>query len=128
MPEGAIHDAETVARFAYEESYFRRGDGTIKPKAFYPDARGECSVTVVSGLDHSQIVAHADQHVTPHRNGKALMGYGSLACARIRSAGLEVIYAEPPPNHGNIVGYPPERERMISLAQELALHSVFQRI
>ena len=128
MPTGRIPDHETLARFAYEESYFRRSDGTVKGKAFYPDSQGDCSVMVASDSGHSAIEAWANRHVTPHRGGKRLLGYALVGCADVRRAGLDAEHAEPPPLHGNLVGYPQDRAEWMQRALELASTATFTRI
>lgn len=123
MPIGAVAAHEAVTRYAFERSYFR-ADNTVKPKAFYPDSDGNCSVMVTTGLNDAEIKQVAAMHVTPVR-GLPLKGYAVIVCAEIRRAGLEANYEEPPPNPANITAYPEQRERMMELAQLLALAATF---
>jgi hypothetical protein len=62
----------------------------------------------------------AEEHVTPHRNGKQFLAYASITGAHVLSARLSVDYDEPPPNHANILGYPQNREEIMACAQALA--------
>lgn len=128
MPEGAVPEAERLTRFTYEDSYFRRSDNTVKPKAFYPDQSGCLSVMVTTGLDHAGTCAVAAQHVTPRRGGLALLGYANVSCSAVRRAELRADFDEPPPNHANISGYPETREAMMERAQLLAKDASFNRI
>jgi len=66
MPIGAVAAHETVTRYAFERSYFR-ADYTVRPKAFYPDSDGDCSVMVTTGLNDAEIKQVAAVHVTPVR-------------------------------------------------------------
>lgn len=127
MPTGPVSALETLTRFIYEDSYFRRSDGTVKPKAFYPDSDGNCSVMVTTSLDHDATKGVAAQHVIPHRNGKNLQGYANVQCLHALNAELRVEFAEPPPNHAQVCGYPPDREQTMSRAQLLAKEAVFRR-
>lgn len=127
MPSGPVAEKERLARFVYEESYFRPGDGTVKPKAFYPDRFGQCSVVVVTDLAKERIEAYAGEHVTPSR-GKVLIGHASVECAAVLREGLHVLYSEPPPNHANINGYAIQKEQWIAQAQELARVSTLRLV
>ena len=127
MRVGPVPGAETLTRFAYDASYFR-ADNSVKPKAFYPDPSGSCSVMVTTGLDHAGTQAVAAAHVTPHRNGRALLGYAGVACSAVGEAGLRADFDEPPANHANIFGYPEAREKMMERAQLLAIAAIFTRI
>lgn len=114
-----------MTRYVYERSYYRPSDQTIKPKAFYPNAQGQCSVVVTKDLDHHAVEAYAATHITPHF-AKPLLGHAKLLSAAAWKEGLDVFYAEPPPNHANIQRFANMREKMMEQAQQLAKAAAFR--
>ena len=126
MPVGPVPETETLTRFTYEDSYFR-ADNTVKPKAFYPDQAGTCSVMATTGLDHSGTCAVAAQYVTPHRR-RALLGYANVSCSVVFRVGLRADFDEPPPNHANICGHSRTREEVMERAHLLAKEASFTRV
>lgn len=53
-------------------------------------------------------------------SGNEIRARADLSVGAIQQLGLQVESAEPPPRHANIIGWPAEKDRMMSLAQELA--------
>lgn len=125
MPVGPVSKEDMVTRYVYEHSYYRRSDQTIKPKAFYPNTQGQCSVVVTKDLDHDAVEAYAATYITPHF-AKPLLGHAKLLSAAAWDEGLDVFYAEPPPNHANIQRFAEPKEKMIEQAQQLAKAATFR--
>lgn len=104
LPSGLpdiVGDAESLARFLTQSSHFTTV--AVKPAALMPAPDGRKSVVRHDGKppeslwDLSRTYLGADARV-----------YGAAICvaADVRRAGLDVIAAEPPPRHANIVGWP----------------------
>ena len=112
MPTGPVHNAEVLCRFVYDGGQLR-SSGTVKPQGFYPQRdTGRCSVVVGTTMNLNEVREYAAVHVTPNR-GKPLKAHAHLRCAVAANEGLQVTYAEPPPNHANIHGYAAAREKMM---------------
>lgn len=81
--------------------------------------RGEVSVFVLDGLAHSRIWAMGAS-IRPDRT---LYGVAELDTGTVERAGLEFVRDDRPMRHGNIVGWPAEKDAVKALALELALQA-----
>jgi hypothetical protein len=84
------------------------------------------SVFRVRDLSEEQIWNIGEDHVAEPR-GKVLYGRADLNVNDVTSQGLKLDPDNNPPRHANIVGWPPEKDRQLLLAQELA-HASFLTI
>ena len=76
----------------------------------------------IDSLDEREIWEIGEHYVTrPY--GKTLYGRGDILEAEIEKTGLTVEYDNTPPRHANIAGWPDEKSKQMSLAQELAAAS-----
>lgn len=103
----AQHDeGEATSRFAFEDGYFRSGDGTVKPKAFRPDRQGEVSMFRTCDLEDGEIWQLGDDAGAERIPAKAAIARCELTIAQVRSVGLLYTIAEPPTRHAVINGWP----------------------
>jgi hypothetical protein len=113
---------EFLIRFVYDSKGIRQ-DGTIKPKEFLPHPKhNNLSVFKKFTSDESAIWNLSDE-IRP--DGKKGIARGEIKASTIAKIGLIVDFDNEPPNHANVEGWPPnsEKEKQLSLAQELALNA-----
>jgi hypothetical protein len=115
-----VMDSEVLVRFIFNSSEYRKSDLTVKPKAFMPPKNGKWSVTRRGNLEECAIWS-IGQSVASARQ-QALHGKGEILAAAVRWTGLKVEPAplQKNPNHANVVGWPQEKDRLMSVAQQLA--------
>lgn len=84
-----------------------------------PNRNGEVSVFRVAGLNETEIwTIGGDVARSVARN---LHGRAEIEARAVRQKDLDVVPAEPPPRHANIVGWPDnDKSRQKILALELA--------
>ena len=94
----------------------------MRPQAFLPrrgPQRLELSVFRIDGLGDGGVWDHAAQHAP--RPGRNLHGRADFHSKDVTDTGtLDLKLDNSPPRHGNIVGWPGERDERLRLAQHLA--------
>lgn len=118
MPPSPILDSEPITRFIFSSGHFARQSRRVKPNAFLPDANGETSIFRIQDVDADSIWASGNE--VSKVSGRTLHARADIATKAVRSTGLNVLPEEPPPRHGNIVGWPEGREDRMELAKVLA--------
>ncbi|NOX43265.1 MAG: hypothetical protein GXP19_05980 [Gammaproteobacteria bacterium] len=114
---------EPITRFVVEKSYFRKGDLTPKPKAFYPDRYATLSVSRVIELDDNRIwdIGYEFAEV----RGKPLLGRIDIIAEHFYDNNLDFDPDNNPPRHANVVDWPDEKQEWMSAAQDLAANAEF---
>lgn len=117
MPE-PINKFEYLSRFIVDKNYFR-ANHTIKHHAFMPNREGKTSVCRISGITDNQIWEIALE--VARMRVKPLFGRADIRVFNVLSKSLLVVPTDPPPiRHADIVGWPEDKPKRISIAQELA--------
>lgn len=103
-----------LTRFVYSRRHITAV--RVKPQAFLP-RNGETSVFQTRGLSRDSVwdLRHAARQDKDPK-GRADFSEASLG----GSAGLRFVLDDKPPRHGNILGWPVEKEAQIEIALELA--------
>lgn len=118
-----VADKEQLARFVLFEKHVRRSDGTIKADAILPFKHVELSVSRHRGLSDGEVWmlgrAVAGQRARP------LVGRADFSALVARQQSLDVVPSEPPRNHANVVGWPPEKPAQMIRALEIAARATF---
>lgn len=109
-----------ATRFVLSRSNLRMSPLRVKGRAFEPSPDDRAtSVFIVTRLSEDAIWLLAETHVAtvlrPHIHARA-----DVTTHSINAVGLELRSKEPPPRHALIVGWPLEKDAMMSKAQELA--------
>jgi hypothetical protein len=143
-----VGDTELLARYVLSNSWLNRSNKlapSLRPNALMPHPRVELSVFRIDGWGEGDIV-HEGQKVAAERERNhrererakgstypdakityAYRGRGQIAVCHVRATrGLNVISAEPPPRHADIVGWPPltnnkRHDEAVQLAHALEL-------
>ena len=114
-----VDDREKLARFVVVESYIRRSKNTPRPQVFLPYKHVELSVIRHLDLSEAELWEIGQTDVAD-KLGKPLHGRADILASDVRAERLDVKPSEPPRNHANIIGWPPERAAQMSYAQVLA--------
>jgi hypothetical protein len=113
-----INTFEYLSRFIVDRNYFRANQ-TIKHQAFMPNSAGKTSVCRISGITDNQIWEIAIE--VARMRVKPLFGRADIRVFNVLSKSLLVVPTDPPPiRHADIVGWPEDKPKRISIAQELA--------
>lgn len=118
-----VESHEPIARFAVEKSYYRKGDLTPKPKAFYPDRHGTLSVSRIVELNNNQIWDIGNNFA--EGRGKPLLGRIDTIAEHVYNNKLGFNPDNDPPRHANVIGWPQEKDDMMLVATELASNAEF---
>jgi len=117
---------ETVSKYQLEKNDVRQ-DGTLRYKALLPGSDGKRSVFRVYGLNESEIWDLGLEKVARIRY-LPLLGRFDLKAALVFDQELNIIPDQDlSSRHADIVGWPVEKEKRISIAQELAAEAVIRR-
>jgi hypothetical protein len=120
---GPISPAERLARFITREGWVRV-DGTIRQDAFIPPRDLNLSVTRHINLSERQIwmLGQRVANALPSASNPKLLGRADLAAiqlARLQLRGEPAPLGDNP-NHAHITGWPTEKPKQKTLAQQLA--------
>ena len=113
---------ETLSRFIYSASHFSSALSRVKPGAFLPqrDTR-ETSVFRTIGLSRTDI-----QRIGEGGGGvrsQGLKAWADVMARVVFDIGLDVRPDNVPERHAAIVGWPEEKDRQLSLAQQMAANA-----
>jgi hypothetical protein len=114
-----VNANELLGRFLTERSYFSQT--AVKPKAFEPTKGLTLSVERVDGLNMDQIWELGRTDVIEKMpTPKTLYGVGEIKTSTVLSQKLTVVPDPLPCRHANLLGWPTEKFKQISITQELA--------
>ena len=105
------------------ERHIRKSDGTVRAEALIPSSHVELSVTRHRDLSNDDVWTLGEDVAT--KRLKPLIGRADFRSADARQQKLDVKPDEPPRNHANVFGWPPEKAFQMALAQELSTRTIF---
>lgn len=109
-----------TARFLFQSGHFSAQSARVKSYAFEPARHDHrTSVFRIDRLSERQVWMLGQLYVADAL-AKEVLARADVSVAQIRSVGLAVDAAEPPPRHANITGWPAEKHAWKSRAQKLA--------
>ena len=116
---------ESLGRYLTEKAYFSVIKNAVLPKAFMPPPNLELSVFRIDGLRLEQIWEMGERQVLATMpksvaGTKRINGIADIKVYKVQQLDLNVQPTASPPRHANICGWPEEKERQKSIAQELA--------
>ncbi|MFL5245109.1 MAG: hypothetical protein ACJ8FY_23650 [Gemmataceae bacterium] len=117
VPE--VTPEEMLARYIFQSSHIRRGNGTVKPDAFIPPANLQCSVTRHLQATEDEIWTVGES--LGRQRQQTLHGRADFAAQTCIKQGLAVRKAplEGNPNHANVTNWPVDKPTQKIIAQEL---------
>ena len=118
-----VDAAEQLARFVLTERHVRKSDGTVRAEALIPSPHVELSVTRHRDLSDDEVWAVGED--VAKKRLKPLIGRADVRAADARQQKLDVKPDEPPRNHANVLGWPPEKAFQMALAQEFSTRTTF---
>ncbi len=119
--DDTVNGTEPIARFILD----RKGKHSatkniVKANAFLPDGHNETSVYRIPELSESEIWSLGESEVA-QPSGRIIYARGDVLAQIVEEVGLKVDPApNPHPRHANIIGWPTEKDKQKSLAQEIA--------
>jgi len=123
--EGPSGDGDLpLTRLAFSKRWLiTTGDGLrFRPIAFMPylPARQdpELSVFRIGDLTDREVWGHVRKHA--RRPGSNLHGRADFQLAELDAGVLKLVLDDTPPRHGNVVGWPEDKDGQLALAQDLA--------
>lgn len=108
---------EKITRYIFSKKHFRSSNRTVKYNVFMP-LNGETSVFLISGLSENEIWKLRDREAT--RTRPSLKGRADILALFVLQQDLKVNVDNNPIGHANIIGWPEEKSKQMSIAQELA--------
>ena len=111
-----------IARFANLQ-HVRPSNNSLQHNLFLPPKSLKLSVFNISELQSDQIWELGDMYVAPSRG--TVIGRADLTGNQIAEKGLKIEEASPPPRHMDIIGWPEEKEKRLTIAKSLTLQSIF---
>ena len=116
-----VSPEESLGRYLPEDTYFSRSRGAVKPKAFMPTRDLILSVFRIDGLKLKEIWEIGQREVIDAMHqSKVLYGVANIKVYKAQEKDLIVDPDNKPLRHANILGWPEEKGRQHSIAQELA--------
>jgi hypothetical protein len=122
LPE-IVGDAEDIARFLTQSNQFSKAKRLVKLVAFLPNPKNREKSVLRHGADD---LGGLWKIGAEQMNGVTIHGAAIVKAQFIRAAQLDVVAAEPPLRHANIVGWPSypdpewERSRHMAMAASIA--------
>lgn len=118
-----VADEERLARFVLTERHIRKTDGTVRAEAFAPFKHVEMSVTRHRDLSEEELWAMGRQ--VAEARTLPLLGRADFLASEAHEQNLDVKPAEPPRNHANVIGWPPEKPAQMIRALEIASRATY---
>ena len=112
---------KSLGRYLPEESYFSRAKHSVKPKAFMPPHDLRLSVFRIDSLNLEEVWEIGEREViNAMSQPKELYGVADIKASKVQEKDLRIDPDDNPPRHASIIGWPEEKPRQKSIAQELA--------
>jgi hypothetical protein len=114
-----VNPKEILARYLFSHKNYSRERNIVRPAAFLPASDSDMlSVFRTSGLSTNEIWAIGDD--VGRASQRPLHGRADIAALQVQKQRLFIDLNNNPPRHANITGWPPEKPKRLSIAQELA--------
>ncbi|MCK4304150.1 MAG: hypothetical protein KAY24_07915 [Candidatus Eisenbacteria sp.] len=108
---------EKLARFLTSRNHYSPKNKAVKARAFLPP-NDKLSVFCVGDMPYSKIVTLGSN--INLSDTRRLHGHAIIVERHVSDTGLAVHRDDSPFRHANILGWPPEKDKRMDIAQELA--------
>jgi len=115
-----VAPGELLAKFVLSDRHFSRAPQRVKAAAFIPPPGKGSSVFRVSELLAEDVRGIGETVAAARQPPRTLYGHAQIEAASVFATGLSVVAGEPPPRHGDILGWPEEKDLQLELAHSLA--------
>ncbi len=121
-----INNDDTISRVVClnnKKNYCRVSDGSVKPKAFKPNAQGDTSVFVTTRMSQTEIIDLGVLHICETVNN--VYGYANLAVEEINKFSiLNIDYNNEPAFHANLKNWPEDKGAVQDILHVLAAKAI----
>src|SRR5437016_655371 len=116
------HKDATLSRFIFDKRHFSISKKLPKPTAFLPPEDLQMSASWIDGLQDHEIWSMGDEARPKPSRARADF---KVAAANDLELTVEPD-PKPHPRHVNVCGWPPEKDKRMSIAQDLCAASMLQ--
>jgi hypothetical protein len=113
---------ESLARYLTHSDHYNLSTNSVKPRAFEPRTKDLClSVFRVYGLNTEEILQIGqDEVINKSSQLNTLYGYADIKAKSFIDLSLNIKPDNDPPRHASVLGWPEEKSKRKSIAQQLA--------
>ena len=115
-----VKPSEPLGRFLTQSKHFVRTNNEVKFKAFMPPRNLRLSVYRIYGLKLDEIWGAGQKVILAMPERKTLYGVADIKAGIVEREKLEIEPDKLPCRHANIVGWPENDARQLSITQKLA--------
>lgn len=121
QPASAVGPNESLARYLTSQRHYNLQTRSVRPSAFEPPSDLRLSVFRIDGLSIEQVWENGLVNVIgAMTQTRTLYGMGKIKASAVRDVHLDIDADDIPPRHACLIGWPEEKYRRMSIAQELA--------
>ena len=118
-----VNSDESLGRFLTQKNHFSRNRDEVKFNAFVPPSNLRLSVYRVEGLNLDKIWGIGQKVVDTIPEPRTLYGVADIKARVVERESLKIIPDKLPCRHADIINWPSEDARQLSIAQKLAAES-----
>ncbi|MGH9392732.1 MAG: hypothetical protein ACRD1E_01055 [Terriglobales bacterium] len=120
-PPQPLTPEREITRFLHHHRDFNAASMLVKPAPFMPTSRRETSIAEITGLAEAEIWRLAAFTLNPTANRTEVRARADLAVAEAHEQDLRCMRDDAGfAGHGNLLGWPSDKERQKEIALELA--------
>jgi len=117
----AVGPNESLARYLTHSNHYNLQTRSVRPTAFEPPSDLRLSVFRINGLDIEHVWKIGQVNVIGAMSRpRTLYGIGKIKASAVSHVHLDIDPDNVPPRHACLVGWPEQKSRRMSIAQELA--------
>lgn len=116
---GDFNSIECVSRFIFSKRHFNSQTDRVKYEVFKPPGNLRLSVYIINEISDRDIWQIRDDYVAPLRG--PILARADLESEAVKERALRIEpIKHPHPRHAEIVDWPPEKQKRLAIAKELA--------
>lgn len=115
-----VSQSESLGRFLTQSNHFAAIKKEVKFKAFMPPPNLHLSVQRIDDLKKEEVWAIGESVLLAMRDRKNLYGVADIKAVVVERENLSIVPDKLPSRHADIVGWPEDDARQMSIAQEFA--------
>lgn len=116
-----INSSESLGRYLTQKNHFSRMRNEVKPNAFFPPPNLQLSVYRIDGLTLDEIWKIGKENVVDSMaEPRNLYGIADVKARVVEEEKLTIMPDNLPSRHANILDWPSEEARWLSITQRIA--------